>query len=102
METKKDIPWFDTFTRYMLTTMFILLALIYGSAYYMNQHDMKGTGTDDQVNDMAADTVKVEHHPFIDLPGDAEVGAFSVANLFAGLIIGYSWRKISENNEQKA
>lgn len=102
MEKQKNIPWFDTFTRYMLATMFILLALIYGSAYYMNQNDMKGAGTDDQVNDMAGETAQHEHHPFIELPGDAELGAFSVANLFAGLIIGYSWRKISEKNEQKA
>lgn len=101
MEKKSNVPWFDPFTRNMLITMFLLLMMIYGSAFYMNLNDMKGNGTDDQVNDMAAETVKVEHHPFIELPGDAQVGAFSVANLFAGLIIGYNWRKLSENQEQK-
>lgn len=91
---EKDISWFDPFTRNMLITMIILLALIFGSASYMNSNDMKGVGTDDAVNDMAGEAAHQEHHPFIDLPGDAQVGAFSVANLFAGLIVGYNCRKL--------
>jgi cobalt/nickel transport protein len=100
MGKKKEISWFDGFTKYMLLTMFVLLFLIFGSAYYMNHNNMKGTGTDETVNDMASQTAKQEHHPFVELPGDAEVGAFSVANLFAGLIVGYNWRKLSEHDEQ--
>ncbi|WP_207858451.1 hypothetical protein [Lucifera butyrica] len=85
----------------MLIVMFVLLFFIYGSAYYMNLSGMKGEGTDGLVNDMASRTTQQEHHPFIELPGDSEVSAFSVANLFAGLIIGYNWRKLSEKAEQK-
>ena len=91
---EKDTAWFDPFTRNMLITMIVLLALIFGSASYMNNNDMKGGGTDDAVNDMAAEKAQQEHHSFIQLPGDAEVGAFSVANLFAGLIVGYNCRKL--------
>jgi cobalt/nickel transport protein len=28
------------------------------------------------------------------LPGDAELSAFSVANFFAGLIVGYHWLRL--------
>jgi cobalt/nickel transport protein len=99
METQKNISWFDSFTKNMLLTMVLLLCIVFGSAYYMDQHAMTGMGTDDAVNDMAATTTKQKHHPFIELPGDAEVSAFSIANLFAGLIVGYNWRKLS--SEQK-
>jgi cobalt/nickel transport protein len=89
-----DVRFFDGYTRVMLATMFVILALIFASGKYMSAHEMKGGGTDDAVNDLAATTMKGEHHPFIELPGDAEVGAFSVANFFAGLIVGYHWLKL--------
>lgn len=94
MKHKEKIQWFDTFTRNMLITGFILLLLIFASALYMDRHKMEAGGTDDLVNNMAAATVQVEHHPLVELPGDVEVSAFSVANLFAGLIVGYNWRKL--------
>ena len=94
MDKDREIVWLDTFTKNMLITMIILLALIFGAAHYMNHKDMKGLGTDDTVNNMAAAKAQQEHHPFIELPGDAQVGAFSVANLFAGLIVGYNCRKL--------
>ena len=50
---------------------------------YMDIHKMESGGTDDAVNNMASQVTKIEHHPFIELPGDAEVGAFSAANFFA-------------------
>jgi cobalt/nickel transport protein len=89
-----DNRFFDGFTRMMLTVMFVILLAIFVSGKYMSSHQMKGSGTDDFVNDLAATTAQGEHHPFIELPGDAEVGAFSVANFFAGLIVGYQWLKL--------
>lgn len=89
-----DVRFFDGFTRTMLSVMFVILLAIFASGKYMSAHEMKGPGTDDIVNDLAATTARGEHHPFIELPGDAEVGAFSVANFFAGLIVGYHWLKL--------
>ena len=88
--------WFDPFTRWMLIIMFVLLAAIFGAAKYMDMHHMPGGGTDDTVNAMASQAAHVESHPFINLPGDAQVGAFSVANFFVGMIIGHSWKKLFE------
>lgn len=86
--------FFDGFTRAMLATMFVLLLAIFISGNYMATHKMTGGGTDDSVNDMAATTAHGQHHPFVELPGDAELGAFSVANFFAGLIVGYHWLRL--------
>ena len=87
---KKSIKFLDKFTRTMLIVMFIILAFIFASGKYMDIHKMEAGGTDDAVNTMASQ----EHHPFIELPGDAEVGAFSVANFFAGMIVGHHWQKM--------
>ena len=96
--------FFDSFTRTMLAIMFSLLLVIFASGKYMSAHKMTGTGTDDVVNDMATAASHREHKPFIDLPGDAELGAFSVANFFAGMIVGYHWLKIfgSKNDPRQA
>ena len=88
------IKFLDGFTKAMLSVMIFLLICIFASAKYMDIHKMEAGGTDDTVNNMASQVTKIEHHPFIELPGDAEVGAFSVANLFAGLIIGHHWEKL--------
>ena len=90
----ENYRFFDGFTRAMLGTMFFLLVVIFFSGSYMSSHKMAGGGTDDRVNDLAATTIKGAHHPFIELPGDAELGAFSVANFFAGMIVGYHWLKL--------
>ncbi len=90
----ENIRFFDGFTRTILAVMFVILLAIFASGKYMSSHEMKGVGTDDIVNDLAATTAQGEHHPFIELPGDAEVSAFSVANFFAGLIVGYHWLKL--------
>jgi len=89
-----DYQFFDRFTRTMLAIMFCLLLIIFASGKYMSTHKMTGTGTDDIVNDLATTASHREHKPFIDLPGDAELGAFSVANFFAGMIVGYHWLKL--------
>lgn len=86
--------FFDGFTRTMLATMFIILLGIYISGNYMSAHGMAGVGTDVKVNNLAATTIHGTHHPFVQLPGDAELGAFSVANFFAGLIVGYHWVRL--------
>lgn len=95
----ENTPWFDAFTRWMLITMFTLLAIIFMTAKYMSMHEMKGAGTDDVVNDMASETAKSKHHPVVELPGDAEVGAFSVANFFAGMIVGHNWKKLFKDEK---
>jgi cobalt/nickel transport protein len=94
MEGKEKTSWFDPFTRNVLIVGLALLFLIFASAYYMDIHHMKASGTDDLVNDLASRATQTEHHPLIELPGDAQLGAFSVGNLFAGLIVGYNWRKL--------
>jgi cobalt/nickel transport protein len=91
---KHGIKWFDSFTKVMLTVMVTLLVVIFISGKYMYAHDMEAGGTDDKVNTMATDVSKSEHHPFTELPGDAQVGAFSVANFFAGLIVGHHWEML--------
>lgn len=93
-KSENEISWFDSFTKKMLAVMFIILMFIFVSGKYMDSHSMEAGGTDDAVNNLASSVNKVEHHPFIELPGDAEVGAFSVANFFAGLIVGHHWEKL--------
>ena len=105
MRTNKDgmaetTSWFDPFTRWMLIIMFVTLAAIFVSAKFMDMHNMKGGGTDDSVNAMASRAAHVKSHPFVDLPGDAQVGAFSVANFFAGLIVGHNWKKLFEKGKE--
>ena len=91
--------WFDPFTRWMLIIMFAILAIIFIAAKYMDMHGMLGGGTDDTVNAMASSAAHVKAHPFINLPGDAQVGAFSVANFFAGMIVGHNWKKLFERGK---
>ncbi len=96
----ENAEWFDPFTRWMLIIMFALLAIIFIAAKYMDMHGMQGGGTDDTVNAMASLAAHAKSHPFIDLPGDAEVGAFSVANFFAGMIVGHNWKKLFERGKE--
>jgi cobalt/nickel transport protein len=84
----------DPFVKACLIAGIVLLVAIFCSAYYMDVHKMEAGGTDDVVNDMAGQVAQAQHHPLVDLPGDTQVGAFSVANFFVGLIVGYTWRKI--------
>ena len=94
-ETTDDRQVFiDPFVKACLISALVLLVAIFCSAVYMNIHHLQGTGTDDQVNDLGAQATQTTHHPFINLPGDTQLGAFSVANFFVGLIVGYTWRKI--------
>ncbi len=98
----KTASWFDPFTRWMLIIMFALLAAIFIAAKFMDMHGMKGGGTDDAVNAMAflAAQAGKKPHPFVYLPGDAQLGAFSVANFFAGLIVGHGWKKLFEKEKE--
>ncbi|MBV8045766.1 MAG: hypothetical protein JO171_01320 [Paludibacterium sp.] len=103
-----DTRFFDGYTRVMLSVMFVILMFIFASGKYMSAHKMEATGTDDKVNNLATQVTRGEHHPFIDLPGDAQVGAFSIANFFAGLIVGHHWtrlfgtRKVARDEEKDA
>ena len=90
-EDKPSVQWFDGFTKVVLSVMFVLLLFVFLSGKYMNSHRMAAGGTDDTVNGMASRLSGTRPHPFIELPGDAEVGAFSVANFCAGLIVGHYW-----------
>lgn len=93
----EETRFFDGFTKTMLTIMLLLLLAIFASGKYMSAHKLTGTGTDDVVNDLASTVTKSTHHPVVDLPGDAELSAFSVANFFAGMIVGYHWLKLFGN-----
>jgi cobalt/nickel transport protein len=87
--------FFDGFTKVMLATMIVIELAIFASGSYMSHHKLTGIGTDDVVNNLATATkVNGEHHPFVQLPGDAELSAFSVANFFAGIIVGYNWLRL--------
>ncbi len=101
--SKEQFQWFDSYTKVLLSVMFVILLFIFGAGKYMDSHNMGAGGTDDVVNNMASQVTHHEAHPFINLPGDAQVGAFSVANFFAGLIVGHHWEKLfgkPKNTEQ--
>lgn len=97
----EQFKWFDSFTKVMLTVMFVILLFIFGAGKYMDSHKMEAGGTDDVVNNMASQVAHETAHPFINLPGDAQVGAFSVANFFAGLIVGHHWEKLFGKQKSK-
>ena len=93
--------FFDGFTKVVLAVMIVMELAIFASGNYMSSHKMTGTGTDDIVNNLATATkVNGEHHPFVELPGDAEISAFSVANFMAGLIVGYNWLRLFGSKPQ--
>lgn len=98
---KETVKWFDGFTRAMLATMFVFLIYIFISGKIMASNNAAGGGTDDKVNDLASDVSKTAHHPFVELPGDAQLGAFSIANFFTGLIVGHHWEKIFGSKKPK-
>ncbi|MGO9621812.1 MAG: hypothetical protein ACLPT6_10445 [Desulfobaccales bacterium] len=95
------VAWFDGFTKVMLLVMFIFLTGIFISGKYMASHKMEGNGTDDKVNAMASEITGSKSHPFVELPGDAEVGAFSIANFFVGIIVGHQWTVLFGNKARK-
>lgn len=98
---KSEVKWLDSFTKTLLTVLIVLLMAIFASGKYMDSHKMQAGGTDDAVNTMASKAAKADHHPFIELPGDAEVGAFSVSNFIAGLIVGHHWEKLFGKSKSK-
>jgi cobalt/nickel transport protein len=97
----EDSRFFDGFTKTMLLILLSLFLIIFASGKYMSSHHMGAGGTDDAVNNLASAASHREHHPFIELPGDAEVAAFSVGNFFCGLIVGYHWLKLFGSKAQK-
>lgn len=101
LSKKSNIKWLDNYTKVLLSVMIVILMFIFAAGKYMDSHKMAAGGTDDKVNNMAQEVTQKEHHPFIELPGDAEVGAFSVANFFAGLIIGHYFEQIFNNSKEK-
>ncbi len=93
--------FFDGFTKVMLAVMIVIELAIIASGAYMASHKLTGVGTDDVVNNLATATkVNGEHHPFVQLPGDSELSAFSVANFFAGVIVGYNWLRLFGSKPQ--
>lgn len=100
-ELKSTVAWFDGFTKVVLAIMFVILTFIFVSSKYMGSQHMEGGGTDDTVNSMASKITGEEAHPFVDLPGDAQVGAFSIANLGVGLIVGHLWSKLFGEKARK-
>lgn len=98
---KPQFKMFDAFTKLMLTVMISLLIVIFASGKYMTSHNMNADGTDNLVNNMASSVTKASHHPFISLPGDAQVGAFTVSAFFAGLIVGHYWEQLFGESSKK-
>lgn len=91
---KSNLKFLDRFTKIMLVIAFTILLCIFISSKYMYNHKMDAGGTDDVVNTMASKKIKAESHPFIELPGDSQVGAFTIAGFFSGIIIGHHWEKL--------
>lgn len=92
--TTAQVKFFDRFTKTMVIVMIVLLSIIFASAKFMAANNAEGVGTDDTVNTLAAEVTKTEPHPFVELPGDSEVAAFSIANFFVGIIIGHTVEKL--------
>jgi cobalt/nickel transport protein len=92
-------PFFDRFTKIMVIVMLALLLFIFASAKIMTHDHSTGTGTDDRVNALGSTAAGKTAHPFIELPGDTQVAAFSIANFFVGIILGYSVQKLFVKKE---
>lgn len=84
----------DPFVRNVALVTFGLLALLFLNTYIGVRLGNELSGVDDVVEKMAIDGYNKEAHPFMKLPGDTEVGAFTIAALGMGMVIGYLWRKL--------
>ena len=84
----------DRFVRNVAIVTLGLLAIIFINTYIGVKLGNEFGGVDDVVETIAVEGQDKEPHPVLELPGDAEVGAFTITSLGAGLIIGYMWRKI--------
>ncbi len=84
----------DAFVRKTAGITLALLAFIFLNAYVGARTGKDLGGLDDRIETMAVRGHAVEPRPVLELPGDSEVGAFTVAALGVGMIIGYSWRKL--------
>jgi cobalt/nickel transport protein len=93
------VKLFDRFTRTMLIIMLGLLLVVFVSAKIMSHEHMTGAGTDDKVNALAESAAHKTGHPFLELPGDSQVAAFSIANFFVGIILGYSIQRLFVKRE---
>jgi cobalt/nickel transport protein len=91
--------FFDRFTKIMLIVMFALLLFVFASAEIMTHYHMAGGGTDDKVNSLGSTAAGRTAHPFLELPGDTQVAAFSIANFFVGIILGYSVQRLFVKKE---
>ncbi len=84
----------DTFVKRVALVTLVLLAIIFANAFIGVRLGKDLGGLDDRVETMAVEQHRLEPRPVLELPGDSEVGAFTVAALGMGMIIGYSWRKM--------
>ncbi|HIE26310.1 TPA: hypothetical protein EYP66_03385 [Candidatus Poribacteria bacterium] len=92
----------DRFVRNVAIVTLGLLALIFINTYIGAKLGNELGGVDDVVETIAVEGHDKEPRPVLELPGDTEVGAFTIASLGVGLIIGYTWRKIfSEKGEHE-
>lgn len=84
----------DSFVRNVAFVTLGLLVLLFLNTYIGVKLGNELGGVDDAVESMAIDGHDKEAHPFMELPGDTEVGAFTIAALGMGMVIGYLWRKL--------
>jgi len=93
----------DKFVKTVAIVTITMLAIIFVNTY-IGVHYMghEYSGVDDVVETTAIEGHTKNPHPLLELPGDAEVGAFTVAALGTGIIIGFLWRKLFyEESEEK-
>lgn len=84
----------DRFTKGIAGVTLALLMVIFVNAYIGARTGKDLGGLDDKVESLALGQHQREARPVLELPGDSEVGAFTVAALGTGMFIGYTWRKL--------
>jgi len=93
----------DSFVRNVAIVTVVLLGMIFINTYIGSQFLGNEFSAVDDIVETAAiqgQSLHKDPHPVLELPGDAEVGAFTVASLGAGIIIGFLWHKLLYNEEK--
>lgn len=84
----------DPFVRNVALITLGMLALLFINTYIGVRLGNELGGVDDVIESMAINGLNKQARPFMELPGDTEVGAFTIAALGMGMVIGYLWRKL--------
>ena len=84
----------DGFVKGVIGVTLALLAFVFVNAYIGSRTGRDLGGLDDRIETMAVAGRALQPHPVLELPGDSEVGAFTIAAFGMGMVVGYTWRKL--------